>query len=84
MNIIARVVTTVLLTGLIISGCSVEPSKVTDSNAEDMGSKITYFRDSRTGICFATVASRKTMDTDQSGLGLTQVDCGACASLLVN
>jgi len=84
MNIIARVVIVVLLTGLIIFGCSVEPSKVTDSNAEDMGSKITYFRDSRTGICFAVIASRRTGSTDQSGLGLTQVDCEACASLLVN
>ena len=80
MSTIAKIVMFVLLAGLIFVGCSVEPSKVSTSNAEDMGAKITYFRDSRTGICFAAVR----IELSQGGLGLTRVDCGACASLLVN
>lgn len=78
MSTIAKIIMTMVLAGLL--GCSVEPSKVSNDNAEDMGAKITYFRDSRTGICFAMVR----IELSQGGLGLTQVDCGACASLLVN
>lgn len=56
-------------------GCSVEPSKIDKEHAEKMSSKITYFKDKRTGLCFATIASRKTGSTDQSGLGLTYIPC---------
>jgi len=73
-----------LLMGMIISGCSVEPSEIDKGIAAKMSERLVYFKDARTGLCFAAVASRKTGSTDQSGLGLTQVDCKVCASLLVN
>lgn len=56
-------------------GCSVEPSKIEKSEAKKMAKKITYFRDTRTGLCFATIASRKTGQASQSGLGLSYVPC---------
>ena len=79
-----RVVVGLLLLGLLVTGCSVEPSKIDKGHAKDMSEKITYFRDVRTGLCFATIASRKSFSADQTGLGLTRVDCAACADLIVN
>jgi len=84
MHKIVRVIVGLLLLGLLVTGCSVEPSKINKGHAKDMSEKLTYFRDARTGLCFATIASRKSFSTDQSGLGLTRVDCTACADLIVN
>jgi len=59
----------------MIAACSVEPSKIEGSHAAKMSTELTYFKDTRTGLCFATIASRKTGDASQSGLGLTCVPC---------
>ncbi len=64
------------LTIMFFSGCGVEPSKISDKQATKMAKNITYFKDKRTGLCFGSVASRKTGDTSQSGLGLTRIPCG--------
>lgn len=40
-------------------------------DANDVG----YFKDNRTGLCFAAVASRKSFDANASGFGLTNVPC---------
>jgi hypothetical protein len=70
---------TILLTALALClfGCSVEPSKLSEKHAEKMATKLTYFKDEKTGLCFATIASRRMFDPDQSGLGLTCVPCSA-------
>ena len=64
-----------LLAVIGLTGCSVNPSKIDDKDAGEFVKKITYVQDKRTGICFAILASRKTADTDQNGLGLTYVPC---------
>lgn len=56
---------------LSCGGCSVNTSSNIDFNANSIG----YARDDRTGLCFAFVASRKTMSMSTSGLGLTHVPC---------
>jgi hypothetical protein len=55
--------------------CDVNPSKVSQDYANEIASKVTYAKDERTGLCYAIVASRKTMQASQSGLGLAEVPC---------
>jgi len=69
---------------LVVSGCEVNASKVDASQAKKFASTLTYIKDARTGLCFAMVASRKTGDTDQNGLGLTEIDCEKVAAFLVD
>jgi hypothetical protein len=40
-----------------------------------MADKMTYFQDQRTGICFAVIASEKSGDFKDSGMGITAVSC---------
>jgi len=61
----------VLGLALLISGCDV-------FDAED----ITYGKDSRTGLCYGIVASRKSFSTDATGLGLTCVPCESVEHLI--
>lgn len=68
--------------GIILGGCSINPSEITDSMAGKYADKLTYIHDARTGLCFAIIASRRTGSTDQSGLGITEVSCGACVHLI--
>ena len=67
----------------MIVGCSINPSKFSEDQAQDLVDNLTYAKDSRTGLCFAMVASRKTGDTDQTGLGITHVPCEDVAEQLV-
>ena len=67
----------------IFSGCSVNPSGLSDKYAKDFVSKIKYVKDKRTDVCFAMVASRKTADTDQTGIGISEVPCEKVKHLLV-
>jgi hypothetical protein len=64
-----------VLAGTAIVGCDVNPSKITAKHASDLAEKITYTKDTRTGLCFGVIASRKTGDTDQTGMGMTTVPC---------
>jgi len=73
-----------LLLFLCLVGCSVNMSKVSPEYAKDMANKMTYVRDGRTGLCFGIISSRKSMNTDQSGLGIVCVPCESVADLLVN
>ncbi len=75
----------IMLMGLFfIFGCSVEPSKVAKSEATKMAKKLTYFQDKRTGLCFAVIATRKTAQTSQSGMGMSAVPCEEVMHLVVN
>ena len=56
---------------IAISSCSVNSS----GNIDIDGTDIQYFKDSRTGLCFGAMASRKSFDTDATGLGMTCVPC---------
>lgn len=56
---------------LALSGCGVSTSSNVNFDADD----IAYDVDSRTGLCYAFTASRKAMQMDTSGLGLTNVPC---------
>lgn len=64
-----------LILVICLTGCSVQPSKIGKGQAKGMSTKLTYFEDKRTGLCFATIASRKSGHKSQSGLGLTYVPC---------
>ena len=74
----------VLVVVALLASCSVNPSEVDKSYAKGFAAKITYVQDTRTGLCFGLVASRKTMDTDQNGLGMTTVPCEMVRGFLVN
>lgn len=56
-------------------GCSVNPSKIGNSEAKEFAEKITYVKDYRTQLCFALVATRKTGDVNSTGMGITEVPC---------
>jgi hypothetical protein len=73
-----------LVSMFFVLGCSVEPSKVKDGHAKKMAQKITYFKDHRTGLCYGVIATRKTMRTSQSGMGMTTVPCEQVEKVLVN
>lgn len=55
----------------VLYGCGVNTSGNIDVNPNNLR----YFYDSRTDLCFAAVASRKTANFDTTGLGLTNVPC---------
>lgn len=71
-----------LVSILVLFGCSVNPSELSPKYAKEMANKITYTRDDRTGLCFAVIASRKTGTASQSGLGMTVVPCEAVEHLI--
>jgi hypothetical protein len=54
-----------------MTSCSVNSSDNVNIDGEDM----VYFKDSRTGLCFGAVASRKAMTASTTGLGVTCVPC---------
>jgi hypothetical protein len=56
---------------LLLAGCGVN----TSSNIDVKGTDLRYFKDPRTDMCYAIVASRKTGSFDTTGLGLTNVEC---------
>ena len=65
----------ILVVTLFVIGCSVNPSKLSDKYADELVNKITYAKDHRTGLCYGVIASRKTGDTNSSGIGITLVPC---------
>ena len=68
---------------LILSGCSVKPSELTDEDTKSFISKVKYGKDKRTGLCFAIVSSRKATSVSTSGIGITNVPCDKVNYLLV-
>lgn len=56
---------------LIFMSCGVNSS----SNIDIKGTDVVYFKDTRTGLCYGAVASRKTGSVETTGLGLTCVPC---------
>jgi len=62
---------TILMIGVMMTSCSVNTTDNVDIDPKD----IQYVKDNRTGLCFGIVASRKSFDTDATGLGLTCVPC---------
>lgn len=67
---------------MVITGCSVNPSEISAEYADDMVGKITYAQDHRTGLCFGVIASRKTGSTDQTGFGMSLVPCNKVKHLV--
>ena len=65
----------VLILGIValmfLGSCGVR----TSSNINIDGKDLKYFKDDRTGLCFAIVASRKSFKVSATGLGLTCVPC---------
>ncbi len=48
-----------LAAALLLTGCyGPDAKKTSDQNIQSMKSNISYFMDSRTGLCFAAVSSR--------------------------
>ena len=64
-----------IATVLLLGSCSVNTSGNVDIDPTD----IQYVKDTRTGLCFGIVASRKTMSAAVSGLGITCVPCDSVA-----
>ncbi len=71
-----------LLLAMFLLGCDINPSEFGGAEARGFANKITYVQDSRTGLCFALVASRKTANFDQSGMGISEVPCAAVEKVL--
>ncbi len=67
----------------MLSGCSVNSSKLDAKYAKGFVNKMTYTKDTRTGLCYAMVASRKTWDANSSGLGITEVPYSAEVERLI-
>jgi len=61
----------VICVTLFLCSCSVN----TSSNVNFKGEDLKYFKDNRTGLCFAVVASRKAASLETTGLGVTCVPC---------
>lgn len=68
----------------LLSGCSVNASKVDTAYAEDFLSNATFVKDKRTGMCFGMVATRKTLNANQNGISWTWVPCEMAEKYLVN
>lgn len=67
-----------------MGSCSVNMSQVSAKYAMDMTQKMQYVFDPRTGLCFGIIASRKSFQTDQSGMGVVCVPCDQVKGYLVN
>ena len=62
----------ILLLAVILAGCSV---RVSETSADKFKDKVTYFKDSRTGLCFGVVAIARKLSPTQEGIGLACVPC---------
>jgi len=72
-----------IILGIVVIGlaaCDVNTSGNINFDADD----ISYFRDSRTGLCFAAVASHKSFNPYASGFGLTNVPCSDSIVALIS
>ena len=67
-----------LLSLTAMTSCDAHTSGNIDIDPTD----VTYFKDSRSGLCFGAVASRKSGEASSSGLGLTCVPCESVKDLL--
>ena len=65
-------------------GCSVKPSEIDVGAAEKISTMIIYFKDHRTGLCFAAITTRKTGIADQRGMAMAAVPCEDVDNMLVN
>jgi len=80
-----RIILTALTLAVLLNtlaGCDINPSKFGKYEAVKFTESITYVKDKRSGLCFAIVASRKTGEFTQSGMGLSEVPCEAVSELL--
>jgi hypothetical protein len=60
---------------VVLAGCGQNPSKVDYSTAKAFVDKLTYFKDTRTNVCYAVVASRGDGEAHQNGFTITYVPC---------
>lgn len=58
-----------------LTGCGQNPSTVDPATARDFVDHLTYFKDSRTNVCYATVASRGDFEANQNSFTITYVPC---------
>ena len=72
--------TLLALCAVLFAGCGVNTSGNIDVDAED----IQYEKDSRTGLCYGIVASRRSFSFSTSGLGMTCVPCDKVEHLIKN
>lgn len=75
-----RKLTLLAFCAVLFTGCAVNTSGNIDFEADD----IKYSKDSRTGLCFGVVASRKSFTASTTGLGLTCVPCDKVEHLIKN
>lgn len=67
----------IILFLFLLIGCGVNPSEIPKNELFKYSKKIQYFKDDRTGLCFAIVASMKDMSLIQEGLAMAEVDCSS-------
>lgn len=67
----------VLLLSIAVLSCSVNPSELPKGYAKSYAQKMqfTKIKVGQNDVCFGFVATRKTGDTDQNGLGAVWVPC---------
>ena len=63
-----------VLAALMMAGCAM-PSRLSDSAGKGTMEKLRYFRDERTGLCFAVVSS--TTNKLYEVVSIANVPCGA-------
>ena len=62
-----------------LTGCEAN----TSANIDIAGEDILYMKDTRTGLCFALTASRKSFDVNSTGIAMANVPCSDAVIVLV-
>ena len=70
-----KIFTAAIIAALMCASCGQQPSRIDHTTTRRFAGQMTYFKDSRTDLCFATVASRGDFDIQQTGLTITYVPC---------
>ncbi|HWP61294.1 MAG TPA: hypothetical protein VN495_01695 [Candidatus Paceibacterota bacterium] len=60
---------------LLLTGCGPSVSKPSKSTAREVVNKMTYAQDSKTGLCYAVLASKSAWNFNDSSLTITWVPC---------
>lgn len=75
-----KLIFVILLTGIVFS-CGTKSAKIGNIDEED----VSYYEDTRTGLCFSAVGSRQGSDISGAGTGMgwTCVPCDSLSSVKV-
>lgn len=66
-----------------LAGCGQNASTMRPEDAQKVVDHLTYFKDARTNLCYAVVASRADFEVSQNGFTITYVPCNPQVEALV-